>query len=434
MSAAAQTHAVQKPDTVVRAVAVYEWTGELGKPKASRVVPVSLFINGQLEDAGVYLARPVPFVLDQGTVFDVEKAGIDQGSLELSFARHLQTPDRATVDDGWFAYGPYKAKPAPAPYTGKSGKISQVSVNGVPGGSGPSFNKTPDAPKPVDRSGAAVGGTTVSADKTSDPDSDSARDDPERPTLKKRTPQQTVAARKKAQQASVTSEGSLNDDPDRPNLHRGKPVTGLDDEDLPPLKGIPADMHQMVAVSDAKDRPEHNFTRPWESEAEQAEVRGQMEEMARAQLAQYGDAPVAAAPAAPVIAKGRHPKAAAPAPAAAPVALQDEQLKAYTLSYGGAATYFYTASTDGSGNTTRYVTVIAQREPMGALKAALASVTDSAHLDRTPRLRLVDVVDPEAANRAYFLLDLRGQTTRQFALYRVIGAEADQVFASALPQ
>ena len=51
------------PENVVRAVGVYEWTGDMAKPTASRLIPVSLFIDGKLEDAGVYLARPVPFAL-----------------------------------------------------------------------------------------------------------------------------------------------------------------------------------------------------------------------------------------------------------------------------------------------------------------------------------------------------------------------------------
>ncbi len=75
----AQTHVVKKPETVVRAVAVYEFTGEPGKVTASRVVPVSVFINGQFEDGGVYMARPVPFALDNGTIFEVERAGAAGG-------------------------------------------------------------------------------------------------------------------------------------------------------------------------------------------------------------------------------------------------------------------------------------------------------------------------------------------------------------------
>ena len=38
-------------------------------------------------------------------------------------------------------------------------------------------------------------------------------------------------------------------------------------EDLPKLKGLPADLHQMVAVSDAVNRPQHDFSRPWEDDA-----------------------------------------------------------------------------------------------------------------------------------------------------------------------
>jgi hypothetical protein len=74
--------------------------------------------------------------------------------------------------------------------------------------------------------------------------------------------------------------------------------------------------------------------------------------------------------------------------------------------------------------------VVAQEEPITGLKVALASVTDSSHMDRTPWMRFVDVVDADASNRASLLMELRAQHTRQFALYRVIGAQADQVFLS----
>jgi hypothetical protein len=66
----AQTHKVAAPENVVRAVGVYEWTGDMAKPAASRLIPVSLFIDGKLEDADVYLARPVPFALDTGNVYE----------------------------------------------------------------------------------------------------------------------------------------------------------------------------------------------------------------------------------------------------------------------------------------------------------------------------------------------------------------------------
>ena len=71
----AQMHKVEKPERVTRAIGVYEWTGDLTKPTAARLVPVSLFLEGHFEDAGVYLARPVPFTLQTGDVYSVERAG-----------------------------------------------------------------------------------------------------------------------------------------------------------------------------------------------------------------------------------------------------------------------------------------------------------------------------------------------------------------------
>ena len=64
----------------------------------------------------------------------------------------------------------------------------------------------------------------------------------------------------------------------------------------------------------------------------------------------------------------------------------------------------------------------------------MANVTDAAHLDRTPWMRLVDAVDADASNRASLLFELRSQEARQFALYRVLGGRSDQVFATGTTQ
>jgi hypothetical protein len=114
--------------------------------------------------------------------------------------------------------------------------------------------------------------------------------------------------------------------------------------------------------------------------------------------------------------------------ASAQITLADEDLKSYTLSYGGAATYVYQANTVETGSVMRYVTIVAQDDGMGQLKVALASATDAAHLDRTPWMRLIGPVDVEASNRASLLFELRGQSARQFGLYRVIAAKPEQIF------
>jgi hypothetical protein len=178
-----------------------------------------------------------------------------------------------------------------------------------------------------------------------------------------------------------------------------------------------------------------------------------MQAAARAQIAAYEAAnaivPAAAAPPAPAPAKPavpsppdtrnpnsklRHAVAQETPPPPTPVPLLDEQLNGYTLSYGGAATYVYSAHTGGLGPALCFVTLVAQVDMQGEPQIAIRSVTDAAHLDRAPRMKLVDAVDAEASNRASLLFELRAQNSRQFALYRVIGAHAEQTFLTGSTQ
>ena len=374
-----------------------------------------------------------------------------------------------------------------------------------------STNDDPDRPTMHRRS---VDEDTSSADDSGK--TTSSNDDADRPTLKRRSPEET---RKKNQKevASVTGGGSLNDDPDRPRLHHGG--SSKEDDEAPKLMGVPKDMRQMVAVSDAKNRDPHVFARPWEDMNERTAILAKMQAFARAKLAEYGVVPgvtpsnaVAGAPAAkpaasagtinpnnapdsgpPTLKRGAPSKsqltaesnAAAPATgssstanqanqdqgpptlkrgippksttttagtatsttagkktaassrakthkgaAAAPVTLADEDLRGYTLSYGGSPTYVYMAHTVETGSVMRYVTIVAQDNGMGERKVALGSATDAAHLDRTPWMRLIDAVDAEASNRASLLFEMRGQSSRQFSLYRVIAARPEQIFPS----
>jgi hypothetical protein len=559
-SAWGQMHKVAKPEQVVRAVGVYEWTGDMAKPTASRLIPVSIFIEGKLEDAGVYVARPVPFALLSGNVYELQSAGIDRGFLDLAYARHIQTTDGA-FDDGWFGYGSVKplaatkksvalrpSKTLPVLVSSKESSTNsnrpqlQTKTSGdstsagsdqsksaskpeTSAGAGSSSASADDPDRPTlkrhegseDTTASSSGNTssdTASTKGTSSTTTDTAStkstgstpaddpdrptlkrhqgsedttdssgstttdtastkstgstpaddpdrptmkrrssdnstdttasttgtgntpaDDPDRPTLKRHSPEDAKKAKSGQNDVVMaTGTGSLNDDPDRPNLHHGKPTRAMTETDLPKLVGLPPDLHQMVAVSDAANRDPHEFTRDWQDEAERATVLQKMQGMARAQLASYGSpsAP-ATAPAVKKTSATRSHHATSPA-VAAPEPLLDEELKAYTLSYGGAATYVYTAHTAGTGAKLRYVTVVAQADGLGELKPAMQSTTDAAHFDRTPRMKFVDVVDAEASNRASLLFELRGQSARQFALYRVIAARSEQIFLTGTTQ
>jgi hypothetical protein len=210
----------------------------------------------------------------------------------------------------------------------------------------------------------------------------------------------------------------------------------MTETDLPKLTGLPEDLHQMVAVSDAVDRDPHEFALAWENDAQRATVLEKVQTAARAQLVAYAGKPVPAASApaprtATAAAKARRP---VKSPVAAPEPLLDEELKGYMLSYGGAATYVYSAHTGGTGAALRYVTIVVQADGLGELKPAIQSVTDAMHLDRTPRMEFVDVVDAEASNRASLLFELRSQNSRQFGLYRVIAARSEQTFLTGTTQ
>lgn len=502
LPAPGQMHKIAKPEEVVRAVGVYEWTGDRTKPTASRLIPVTLFIDGELQDAGVYLARPVPFAIDSGTIYEVDKAGVAEGTLDVKYATHLQTADAAAnYDDGWFGYGTFAPPPPPKKITAlkesktpskiDSSKADQESdrptfVRRHASSSSDSSSGSASASAPSDsKAGSSDSSTSASTAPPDDPDrphltrkpdssstasqpaaadpastptgSDSGVDnspksastgsvpanDPDRPTLKKRSPEEAKKARKESQESGATGLAtSLNDDPNRPTLHHGKGQQALTEADLPKLKGIPVGLHQAVAVSDAKTRPTHDFSRPWADDSERTTVLGKMQALARAQITAYQAANPMAPPPSPtkpastrtVNSKLRHSTSKESVSQSPLIPLEDEQLNGYTLSYGGAATYVYTAQTPGENASRSYVTIVAQMDTFGELKPAIQSVTDAAHLDRAPWMRLVDVVDVDASNRASLLFELRGQSARQFALYRVIAARSEQMFLTGTTQ
>jgi hypothetical protein len=475
-----QMHKVTAPQQVVRAVGVYEWTGDMAKPNASRLIPVSLYINGEYQDAGEYLARPVPFALDTGNVYELRNAGVDKGTVDLEYARHVQDANN-DFEDSWYGYGSFHAavaerpkvakKLAPARTSGINSSVADsdrptlVRKHGSESGGGASTTSTstantapssttassgsvpaddPDRPTMKRRSsdgagdsstassGTAPASTTTASTASSGTTASSGNvpeDDPDRPTLKRRSPAEAKRAKEEAEVSGTGVDPALNNDPNRPRLHYGKPGAAAADNEPSRLVGLPVDLHQMVAVSDAVDRDPHDFARSWEDAAERAAILEKMQTLARAQLAGYDVGPAAPAAAAKktVASTARRKKAAAVVP---PAALMDEVLKGYTLSYGGDPTYIYMAHTAGTGAALRYVTVVAQSDEQGELKAAIQSVTDAAHLDRTAQMKFVDVVDVDATNRASLLFELRAQSTRQFALYRVIAGQAQQFFVS----
>jgi hypothetical protein len=515
----AQMHKVEKPERVTRAIGVYEWTGDLNKPTAARLVPVSLFLDGHMEDAGVYLARPVPFALETGDIYSIETAGQPVGAYDLDFARDIITHHSADdASNAWYGYGRFHPPAAEKPPAKLAASAHPFSIVGGKDDSDdtPHFvvrHPNDNSPDTTDAKPGAKPDATTSNKGSASPVSD---DDSDRPTLRHRDAPPDPKRNKKEKPAGYVTgpNGSLNDDPDRPTLHRG----ALEGEaTVAPLTGLPANMHQSVAVSDPANHEPHVFTREWESRTEREQTLADFEKLARIRLAAYlttnklqpvaaevvstagpkaavappathtsapqdviVEKPVAAAPVtdattdasgnpiapgagdAPSLRDRTNPTstpqptpATAATPAATPVAphkptvathnahsrrpteptvlaLTSEDLRGYELSYGALPTFVYTAQSPVAQGGLVYITLVAQRLPSGELQTALASVTDETHLDRVPWMRLVDAVDPDWSHRASLLFELRAQNSRQFALYRLVTAQAEQTFITGV--
>jgi hypothetical protein len=464
----------------LRSIAVLEWTGEAGNPKASRLVPVAVLDGGQLQDGGIYLARPEPLALAGEVEYELEQNGKPVGLFEIKNAGQEQ--------GSWVGYGAWKplARPKTKPSTdegsrnriedeesdqpilhrkhhadespapGKDDGSTSGNSSGGSGTSAPAPAGDPDRPTlhrktPSDStgdSGTNAGSGSTSTTSNSSPETASSTasgpaPDPDRPTLHKKEPadatdssappddpdRPVLKKSKKKPAEDVGHVDSLPDvtDPDRPRLKRGKSIgKGLDV--FPTLMGLPANMQQAVAVSDVKNRPEHTWSYSWANADDEARMKSALEGIARDALGLNPPPP----PPAPAPKKAVSRKNAKPAPPVEPPPppLIDEQFRVFELAYGSGATLVLTAHTDAPLAQQKFVTLIAQPDLYGNVLVLLKYVADGSRLDETSRMRLVDAVDALADNRGELLFELRGATQRQFALYRVLRGQAEKLFTT----
>jgi len=462
---------------VLRSVAVLEWTGSPGKPSASRLVPVAVYDGQQLNDGTIYLTRPEPFALAGGVEYELQAAGKPTGLFDVFAA--------GEVNGTWEGFG--AVKPLPAPEAKKAeNAFNSSSLNN--GGFGDDDDKPVlkrKHPKEAD-SEDATGAKPAGSGSSSTSSSSSA--DPDRPTLHRKTSDEASSGSSGQSTASVDPDrptlhrsrhaddsagngaGTAAPDPDRPRLKRGKPAD-IADAEAPKLTGFPPTMQQAVAVSDAYDHAEHPWKYSWANPDDEKKMKEALEAIARTELGL--DKPASPPPAKTAKTAARTKTPLVPPAPPEPTPLADEQFHVFELAYGSAATMVLTASTPpppapadtedsnepppptikrGKPTTSqtaatqaktlpapkpapqKFVTLVAQPDLYGGVAVLFKSVTDSAHLDDTPRMRLIDAVDAMADNRGELLFELRGRTQRQFALFRVLRGSAEQLFATvAMP-
>lgn len=406
----------------MRAVGVLEWTGAEGQPKASRLIPICVFDGQQLQDASVYLARPEPLALDGEVEYQLKQDGKTVGLYDIDGA--------AQVQGAWVGRGKWKSLPKPKPEM-TAAELAKIKIDDDENGDLPVLHRKAH---PGGSSGSGSGSAAPPPDpdrprlERPQPSSDSqsgggTADDSGRPKLRKE--------KKDKGSDDVAYVSSLPDisDPDRPRLIRGA-APSYGPKVAPTLVGLPEDMHQMVAVSDPRNTPDHLWNYSWANPADEVTLKTHMESLARAALA----ASTKVAPAQGSTKKTQkkaQKKAKAPPATPPPVPLLDEQFKVFGLEYGSGATLVLTARTGGQGPQEKFVTLIAQPDLYGKVIVLFKSVTDMAHLDLKPSMKLIGAVDAMADNRGELLFELRSSTQREFALYRVLRGQVQKVFVSS---
>lgn len=417
----------------LRATAVLEYTGNLAKPTASRLVPIAVWDGQNYQPGGLYLAQPVPLTVLTGTQYVLEDAGTPKGLFDVKAA--------ADVGGLWMAIGSFQKQPPPEYAKLKASKHLPIIVDDSkphfahvptgdtnPGaGNAKAQNNAPpiDPDRPTLHHRPGDDSTQAGNEQASNP---APPVDPDRPILRE-PPKPTAQASPLANGNTPPETASDVADPSRPHLEYGRPETqeALDapSKVIATLAGAPPDLKQMAAVSDAVSLPAHSYEYSWPDSEAEKQMESKVVAIAQQLLEASEPKPFGSAP------KTRAHRRTASRKAAKPVlpTLTDEQLKAYELSYGSGATLVFSA-TEGQGDAARYITLIAQPDFNGNPVVLFKQIASQRNLGIVPRMKLVDAVDTDGDNRAELIFALENPTGRQYAIYRVANGTAEQVFVT----
>lgn len=488
-----QGHINKNADTgpTLRATGIFEWTGDLNKPKAGRLIPLAVWDGQQYQPGGLYLAAPAPLTVLTGTIYELELAGTPKGLFNVNGAENL--------GGSWIAVGSVKpevvikakARPPMSKHPPQVVKdvdsdkptLHRKDDSSDSGTTSTSSASTADSDRPTlhrkdgsdsgSGSGSTTSGGTTAGSTSSSSGSSTSASDPDKPTLHRRDASDSSSGSASGSDSSGTSTASTDDsdrptlhrkdsgdntqdapavDPDRPILHErkdttanaGGPVSFPADPDRPKLRygrpqvlegsvepskleGLPMDMNQMAAISDVKTTESHPFTYSWADPADAAKMKAAMEVQAQKAIAAGFTADIPQPKNVTKTATKTATRHKAPPPPPLPT-LEDEKFNAFELSYNGGATLVMTAKSTGADGEAKYVTLVAQPDFYGVPHILFKQLTSDKALDVVPRMRLVDVADTDGDGRAELIFELRGKTGRSFGIYRLSSGRVLEAF------
>jgi hypothetical protein len=427
------------------------------------LLPIVIMIDGEFYDASAYKAAPVPLALYTDTVYEGMKTGVSQGLFTVTTAQHGGTIWRGqgkwqSAEDMAMAAAKKKAsaaaaetaktardnadgppvlrrpgaaaeQPAPTPPPATTSDTSADDPNAPPVLKRPASDQTPPAasaptapaPATVTQAGAPTASVPAPAPQTPPP----AVSDPNMPTLRRG---KTAAMKEEAREAAMSTDehgaGASKTSP------AGKPPT-ITMTATAMSNGI-----QLIpAISDAAGpdpRPYAYSMKPEEESKFRNKVLALAAIEVRARAKDLGQATTTAAPAhTPThAAAGSHPAKAAKLPEPD---FGDVQLRVFDLSNNNEPVLVLTAnarmpkSAKASDTDVQYVvTLVAREDIYGDLHKVFSNVTDTQHLDVSPRMDFIDAVDADGDGRGELLFQQASDSGKAFVVYRVIG---DQLWA-----
>jgi hypothetical protein len=458
-----------------RALALLQTTST-GK---TTLIPVAIVVEGKFHDASEYKADPVPMALESGTIYEVERTGSSEGLFTVNRALHSKAPGSPHP---WMGDGSFLAN-------GSQAADNTRKAEDVPRG----FDNTEDAPPKLTRANGAApapgsapqratpSGSSDTKSQTSKPSDGSsagpapaATPPPSQPPSNNspKTPAAPSGSSSSDTKQSSTGQNSPNggqaqasaakptDQPPessnyyRPTLRRGKPggdappqeidepaptkpvsqtsKTGATENaaaaETPPPQLVPA-------ISDEGGPDPRSYKFFWKP-GEEDERRTQMQELAANEVKAY----LSALQKNRISAQPATVKKPAPRKSAAkPVQPEFENVRfqGFDVWSNNQPVMVFTAEAHmpAAGNSDvppeiYNVTLVANTNIYGELHKLYSGVTDRFHLDVTPKLELIDVVDADGDGRGELLFNETTDAGSGYVLYRATADKLWKLFDS----
>jgi hypothetical protein len=399
---------------------------ELSPDGKARLIPIAIMIDGKFYDAGAYKASPVPLALWGETVYEAERTGVSQGLFTVG--------DAIKAGNSWFGDGTWRpAGSEPKKHADKKPKLDDED-------DGPPRLRRPDSEKSKGEAPPSTAPDAKAAPSSAPATTAPATTAPApAPQIPSKDDPAKVASGEEQSPTTPTAPGDTttnDEDPNRPVLARGK-IETLGSTQRPakagttsgaavatktaaskaaslPAAAPSAKTTQLIpAISDAGGPDPRPYAYDLKPDEEQ-KFRKKMLAMAADQILARAK-PVSAAPilaAKPAARPGTPPKHLVRGPQ--PV-FDDVQFHAFDLCNNNEPVF----------DLTYYITLVVKEDIYGDLRKLNSTITDSLHLDQTPRLELIDAVDADGDGRGELLFRQISDAGTAWGVYR---AGADQLF------